>query len=445
MNLAAVQRLFGSVVCFLGVSATVLGQGVSAASPVPNADRANEPKAELQFVVVLSRHGVRSPIVQGSAIEKYSAAPWPKWDVPPSYLTPHGYQAIKLFGTWDRTKFAGEGLFAASGCDDAAHVTILADSDERTVETGKALAEGMFPGCPIDVHAEKEGTIDPLYRMVSGPHPGDETMAAAAIAGRIGGDPNSLTEAFRPQLAALDRVLAGCGHVDPLASKRTSIFDVPAKYGGSTAFSSAYSGPVTRAATFAENFLLEYTTGMSDADVGWGCVDGATLRALMQLDTASWEYNYRTQPVARINAANLMDKIEKSLEQNETGKPVAGALQKQGDRMLIIVGHDSNIVATAGSLGINWIIDGRADDTPPGGALLFEVWRPADGGKLFVRMEYTAQTLEQMRQLQPLTETNPPAAAPIFVPGCSGADQRCTWEGFAAAMHAAINPAYVLP
>ena len=95
-----------------------------------------------KFVVALSRHGVRSPIGNTDLLNKYSAAPWPKWDVPPSYLTPHGYELMKLFGTWDRVKFSGQGLFAATGCDDAAHIAILADSDERTRETGKGACRG---------------------------------------------------------------------------------------------------------------------------------------------------------------------------------------------------------------------------------------------------------------------------------------------------------------
>jgi 4-phytase/acid phosphatase len=163
----------------------------------------------------------------------------------------------------------------------------------------------------------------------------------------------------------------------------------------------------------------------------------------MQVDTASWDYNSRTPTVARINASNLLDHIAKSLEQSVTDKRVPGALSKLDDRLLIVVGHDSNIVSVAGALGINWIIDGRADDTPPGGALLFEVWRPANGGSPFVRLEYTAQTLEQMRQAQALTTANPPALAPIFVPGCSRKDGACTWEGFSAAVNAAIDPGYV--
>ena len=430
----AIRFLLSSFLSLLACAATWAIQGSE--TGIPNK------VADLQFVVALSRHGVRSPT--GRPDDRYSAAPWPQWDVPSAYLTSQGYQLMKLFGAWDRVKFSGQGLFASSCCPAAAQVTILADSDQRTRETGKALAEGMFPGCFIDVHAQAQGTADPLFNLVSGLRPGDAALVTAAVAGRIGGDPNQLTEAYRPQLAALDRVLAGCGHAPPSNKLRTSIFDIPAGLSpGTGGDPTALTGPVIASSEFTENLLLEYTTGMSDANIGWGCVDSAKLRGLMQLATASWDYGYRTPTIARIYASNLLYRIERSMEQNVTGKPAAGALSKPDDRLLIIVGHDSNIVTVAGALGINWVIDGRVDDTPPGGVLLFEVWRPRDGGKPFVRLEYTAQTLEQMRYAQPLTSANPPAAAPIFMPGCSRHDLSCTWDGFSAALLNATDPAYV--
>jgi 4-phytase/acid phosphatase len=121
---------------------------------------------QLQFVIYLSRHGVRSPTGKTAQYNQYSAAPWPEWSVPAGYLTPHGYQLMKLFGAFDRAKLAADGLLAPEGCADAARITILADSDQRTRETGKAIAEGMFPGCSIDVHAQAEGTDDPLFHSL---------------------------------------------------------------------------------------------------------------------------------------------------------------------------------------------------------------------------------------------------------------------------------------
>ena len=191
--------------------------------------------SKLQLVIVLTRHGVRSPLTSQADLDKYSAAPWPKWDVAPGILTAHGYQLMKLFGTWDRTKFAGEGLLAPTGCADAEHVTILADTDQRTRETGKALAEGMFPGCNIDVHSRPMAYPIPLFspRKAGVGHP-DPTLAAAAIAGRIGGNPANLTDTYRPQLTALDRILSGCGHLPP-NPQRTSIFEIPASLKPGTA------------------------------------------------------------------------------------------------------------------------------------------------------------------------------------------------------------------
>jgi 4-phytase / acid phosphatase len=426
-------------------------------SAQPACAQASAPDDHLELVIVLSRHGVRSPLTAQADLDKFSAAPWPIWDVAPGILTAHGYQLMKMFGAWDRTKFVSEGLLAPSGCADAAHVTILADTDERTRETGKALSEGMFPGCNVSVHSRPDGVTDPLFSPRKAGAPSDRSsslgwkanvgnpdpmLAAAAIAGRIGGDPANLTETYRPQLTALDRILSGCGH-SPLNPRRTSIFDLPSSLKpGSDDSPVAARGPLVTASTLIENLLLEYTQGMSDADTGWGCLDGATLRYLMQANIAAWNFQDRTPAIARMYASNLLDHIRATMERRATGKQVPGALGKPGDRLVILVGHDTNIVTVAGALGIDWIADGRVDDSPPGGALIFELWRSAKSGP-FVRVAFTSQTLEQMRKSEPLTPANPPAEAPIFVPACSRPDLSCTWDSFSAAMRQATDPAYV--
>ncbi|MGA2906659.1 MAG: histidine-type phosphatase [Terracidiphilus sp.] len=412
---------------------------------IPSAESQTIPasNAKLELVIVLSRHGVRSPLSAGADLDKFSAAPWPKWEVTPGILTAHGYELMRIYGVWDRAKFSGEGLLASTGCADAAHVTIVADTDERTRETGKALAEGMFPGCNIDVHAQPDGTVDPLFlpRKAGIGHP-DPALVTAAVAGRIGGDPANLTETYRPQLTELDRILSGCGRLPP-NPHRTSIFDIPTSLKPGTAESPvAARGPLVTASTLIENLLLEYTQGMSTADTGWGCVDGATLRFIMQANVAAWDYNDRTPAFARTYASNLLDHMRSTMEQGVKGKPVPGAIGKPGDRMVILVGHDTDIATVAGALGIDWIADGRFDDSPPGGALVFELWRSPKAGT-FVRVAFTTQTLEQMRNSEPLTPANPPAVAPVFVPACSGADLSCSWEGFSAAMRQATDPAFV--
>jgi 4-phytase/acid phosphatase len=224
---------------------------------------------------------------------------------------------------------------------------------------------------------------------------------------------------------------------------RTSIFDIPTSLEPGTAESQvSVRGPIPTASTLAENLLLEYTQGMSTADTGWGCVDGATLRFIMQANVAAWDYDVRTPAFARTYASNLLDHMRSTIEQSVKGEPIPGAIGKPGDRMVILVGHDTDIATVAGALGIDWIADGRLDDSPPGGALVIELWRSPKAGS-FVRLAFTTQTLEQMRNSEPLTPANPPAESPIFVPACSGSDLSCTWDGFSAAMRQATDPAYV--
>ena len=90
-------------------------------------------------------------------------------------------------------------------------------------------------------------------------------------------------------------------------------------------------------------------------------------------------------------------------------------------KFVAYVGHDTNIWNLAGMMDVTWLQPGyQRNQTPPGGALMFEVRESADK-KLRVYTSYVAQSLEQMRNATPLTVEAPPAKTPLRLPGCSTA------------------------
>jgi 4-phytase/acid phosphatase len=412
------------------------------------------PAAELRFVVILSRHGVRSPTWKTDRLNQYSTEAWPDWGVPPGDLTPHGKALMELFGAYDRAYLSHLGLLSVKGCEDAAHLFLWADSEQRTIETGRALASGMFPDCGVQVRSLPEGTDDPLFspNLVGIGHP-DRALAVASVLGRIGTNPGPLLEAYRPAFETMQQVLLGCTPGAKCPPEGTSVKQPLMEPAMSVTQGKGdhlvdFAGPLSTASTLAEDFLLEYTNGMEDKALGWGRLNESNLRQMMSLHAAYSDLTRQTSYLARANGSNVVSHILKSMEQAVAGKTVPGALGKPGDKVVVIVGHDTQLSNVAGILGLSWLIEGyQRDDTPPGGALVFELWRHPVTGEYTVRTYYTAQTLAQMRKALPLTLTSPPARATVFVPGCSTADEgfACGWKEFRRTLETAIDPAFVRP
>lgn len=396
--------------------------------------------AKLRLVVYLSRHGVRPSTWTEDRLNAYAAQPWPQWSVPPGYLTPHGYDLLKLFGGFDRAALSKTGLIAAEGCVDAAKTYIWADTDERTLKSGHALAEGLFPGCPPVVESKAAGERDPLFHPGAGrPKPGRKDPAGTEQVNSV--DPHS--EAQQNELLSeMQHVLLGCSPADSCTPAHDPA--IPLLGGGPVAAGEKgdpgpeANQPLALGASFAEDFLLEYAEGMPSGQVGWGNVDELQVRRFMTLHTEHTEQTDRTPDRARMQASNLLFHIERTLEQGVEGRAVEDAVGNRDSKIVILVGHDTNIAGVAALLGLHWTLDGRTDDTPPGTELAFELWQN-DCGTYTVRVTVSMQTLRQMRETKDLTPAAPPAREVLTLKGCGAGAVACGWNDFVRIVDSAID------
>jgi 4-phytase/acid phosphatase len=415
------------IVASLLIAATV----ASAQSHAPK----NQSKDELRFTLILSRHGVRPPIVATSELNLQSSAPWPAWEVPAGFLTPHGGAAIQQMGAYMRMDLARKGLLPAHGCPGSNEIYFYSDIDERNILSSRSTIAGLEPGCdalPVHMMIAGSHVKDPLFLPVPEVFP---MPSAAAIAAdqqaATGNNPAAFFSlAGNPALKELADVLAP----DPAHPAAKPILDDPR--------------PLATGSTLVEDLLLEYTNGKPMPEVGWGRVDRSALRRLIPLHVKAFNFLVSTPLATRIRGSNLMAHILDTLEQaaqsaqTQNAQAVQGALGPVGARLVYISGHDGNLVNVSSLLNLHWDADGVADDTPPDSQIVFELWQNRNSKQYSVRMLYRAQTLDQLRSGQALTLADPPDEVSLTPPGCSSGAP-CPFADFDKAARAVLDPAYV--
>jgi 4-phytase/acid phosphatase len=379
----------------------------------------------LEKVLILERHGVRPPTKPPEAFAKYSSEPWPQWPVAPGELTPHGAEAMRAMGAGLRARYAS---LLGNACPPPSSVFVWADNaDQRTRESGKAIAATLAPGCAIAAQWAPEGSHDPLFHSGNICHV-DEQAAASQVSGRFYAIMKADGPRYSRALATLNQILMpGCaGDSCPLTGE-THI-----------SASGKIEGPLSTAATLSENLLLEYTEGLPDKEVGWGRAASAEkIAGVMPLHEMDADLTRTTPLLAARNGSLLAEQIGEFLGAPKRATNLAPL--PADARLVVLLGHDTNLSNIAGMLGVSWHLPQQPDSTAPGTALAFEVWR--EHGAATVRVVVLYQTLEQLRSAAPLN--GQPRHVTVAVPGCSR--QGCSPDTLAAHLTRAIPAACLAP
>ncbi|AMU97169.1 histidine-type phosphatase [Xanthomonas citri] len=350
--------------------------------------------AHLRLTIVLVRHGIRAPTQPGSALDRDSALPWPHWPVGAGQLTPHGRAGMQALGARYRALFAPSLGLAASGCAGTEQIVTIADSTARNHASAQALLQGMAPGCAVHYQALPEGERNALFEGGKAPAP-----------------PVRLEAETRAQLAHLQAVLSGCQHGRCAAPPPARLLYEPATRDGSPAAAST----LKLAGGLAENLMLEDVEGFDAAQLGWGQVDRAAVAQLIALHNTSFAQSKRPLPVA-----------------------TAAALAPSSTRLLVLVGHDTNLATLGGLLGVQWHRSDRPDDYPPGGALVLDLLE-RDGAPL-LRVRTLMPGLSALRSGR--LDDEALASSTLVLPGCHG-QALCPLPVALAWLRTRIDPARV--
>jgi len=407
----------------------------------------------LKQIIIYGRHGVRSSVVPPATYATLSPRPYPDFGVPVGYLTTHGQQAAKLLGAYYRDYLLAEGLLTGDATTDLAHSYFRANSIQRSNLTATMFGEGLIPAVAIPVHSYPLGQPDPVFdTLASGVATVDANRAAKEVQDLYNSGA-ALESAYSGEFSLIRSVLfnyqpgeqpppaAPPGIIDPTAQA----IPLSAVTTGTAIGNVVNDGGIGLTNAAADPFVMEYADGMPLSDVAWGLLSPDTMSQTTRLTTLDQRINYRTPYLDQVQSSNAAAHILHSMKQAVLGEALPGAFSGPA-QVLVVISSDVFVTGLAGLLQTHWQLPGyQPDFCAPGGALVFELRQSTITGEFLVRVFYTAQSLDQLRNLTPLSLTEPPETVQLLIPGGSkpGRSLDVRFEKFQELIESAISRRYV--
>ena len=421
----------------------------------------------LKQIIIFGRHSIRSATSDTTNLNQFSANPSPGFPgVPVGYLTPNGRLAAGLMGSYFHDYLLHEGVLTGDTNTDLARSYFRANTIERSYITAAEFGAGLIPGASIPVHTYAAGTPDLVFEpLLAGVATVDPARALAELQGVYGSGTN-LSSAYSRELSLISKVLyppgtqplypgttptnnAPPGSFDPTTLPILLTTNAPQYSTNSTNYyitgEVLSMGGLESTMDATDPFVMQYAVGFPTNDVAWGRLTLDELSQQTRLVTLQFDICMRQPYLARVQSSSAASHILRSMLQVTGGVPLEGAFGTNQPQVLVIISSDAYLAGLAGLLDMHWLLPGyQPDFCPPGGALVFELRQVTATGQYLVRVFYTAQTFDQLRNLTHLTLAAPPATQQLLVPGGSSTTNLdVDFTTFTNLMNAAIGLEYV--
>ena len=367
---------------------------------------------QLEEMVILSRHNIRSPLSgNGSALGNLTPHTWFRWTSGPSELSLRGGQLETMMGQYFGQWLESEGVIKDKNTYIPAEgeMRFYANSMQRTIATAQYFSSGMLPVANVTIeHKFAPSKMDPVF------HPQLTFMSDAfrtqamkeinAMGGQKGlqGINDKVENNYRIIEKALDLKDSPAAKKDGLTKFRSDDLQILLEINKEPAM----KGSLKQANSASDAFILQYYEEPDKVKAGFG----------HKLTQKEWEeiagikdvYGdvLFTAPSVAVNVAHpLLQEMSKELT-------------VPGRKFTFLCGHDSNIASVLAALEAEEydVPQSIEKKTPIGSKLVIEKFKGKDG-KAYAALSIVYQTTDQLRDRTALTLDNPPMIYPIRLKG----------------------------
>jgi 4-phytase/acid phosphatase len=403
----------------------------------------------LKQIILFGRHGIRSAALPTSTLAEFTNQAYPNFGVSTGYLTANGYTDEQILGGYFRSYLLQEGLLTGNDVLDAKLSYFRANSIQRSNISAQALSAGLLPSAPVSVHSYPLGTADAVFDPIAAGLVTLDSARATQEAMAVFGSGAAVQSAYSAEYAVIRSALysnsggvAQTGEVDP-----TSI-PIPLTVNTSSVQTANVinTGGLGDTLYAADPFVMEYTDGLPMSQVAWGALTLPQISQQTRVITEDFAIEMETPYLNQLQSSNAAAHILRSMEQAANNTSIPGAFGRVGTKLYVINSSDAYVNGVASLLHMHWLLPGyQADYCPPGGTLVFELRQSQSTGQYIVRIYYTAQTFDQLRNLTPLSLSAPPATQQLLIPNGGNSDTSLDvpFATFDQLLWQAINANYV--